>query len=115
MRAKFGRGPTVVSKKGSLKFISRYEYIAIISRVSSKLMKCTSTTDWHFKCINRSETYTLIVSIRGCRYQHAAVCVPTLHAMYVFGGLGASGAIAEMWKYNVDSGRWSKLQVRTTM
>ena len=23
MRAKFGRGPTVVSKKGSLKFISR--------------------------------------------------------------------------------------------
>ena len=24
MRAKFGRGPTVVSKKGSLKFISRY-------------------------------------------------------------------------------------------
>ena len=24
MRAKFGRGPTVVSKKGSFKFISRY-------------------------------------------------------------------------------------------
>ena len=24
MRAKFGRGPTVVSKKGSLKFISRF-------------------------------------------------------------------------------------------
>ena len=29
MRAKFGRGPTVVSKKGSLKFISRY-YILYI-------------------------------------------------------------------------------------
>ena len=27
MRAKFGRDPTVVSKKGSLKFISRYIYI----------------------------------------------------------------------------------------
>ena len=39
--------------------------------------------------------------------------MPTLHAMYVFGGLGAAGAIAEMWKYNVDSSRWSKLQVRT--
>ena len=24
MRAKFGRGPTVVSKKGSIKFISKY-------------------------------------------------------------------------------------------
>ena len=45
------------------------------------------------------------------RYQHAAVCVPTLHAMYVFGGLGTSGAVAEMWKYNLDSSRWSKLQV----
>ena len=29
MRAKFGRGPTVVSKKGSLKFISRYRFIII--------------------------------------------------------------------------------------
>ena len=30
MRAKFGCGPTVVSKKGSLKFISRYIYILYI-------------------------------------------------------------------------------------
>ena len=29
MRAKFGRGPTVVSKKGSLKFISRYAYCLV--------------------------------------------------------------------------------------
>ena len=31
MRAKFGRGPTVVSKKGSLKFISRYNRQSLYS------------------------------------------------------------------------------------
>ena len=31
MRARFGRGPTVVSKKGSLKFISRFAADLLIS------------------------------------------------------------------------------------
>ena len=51
--------------------------------------------------------------MRVCyRYQHAAVCVHILHAMYVFGGLvEGAGAVHDMWKYNLDSRRWSKLEV----
>ena len=46
------------------------------------------------------------------RYYHAAVCIPTLHAILVFGGLSAqSGALREMWSYNLDSSRWRKLEV----
>ena len=32
--------------------------------------------------------------------------------MFVFGGLVESvGAVQELWKYSLDSGRWSQLQV----
>ena len=47
------------------------------------------------------------------RYFHSAVCVPAVHAIYVFGGLLSDTGTAtdELWKFNIDSNRWSQLQV----
>lgn len=47
----------------------------------------------------------------SARYHHAAVCVPALRAMYLYGGLEShTGALDSFWKYNMDSNRWSQLQ-----
>ena len=50
MHAKFGRGPTVVSKKGSLKFISRY----IIKKVINGLVNTHSNSEYSRTPILRS-------------------------------------------------------------
>ena len=47
------------------------------------------------------------------RYFHAAVCVSAVHAMFVYGGISdMEGTMHEMWRYNIDSSRWSKLEVK---
>ena len=52
------------------------------------------------------------------RYFHAAVCVPSLKAMFVFGGLVTDSeqrvnATNEMWKFCLDTERWTRLEVGT--
>lgn len=50
------------------------------------------------------------------RYFHAAVCVPTTRAMYVFGGLiERTGAVKEMWKFSIDHKRWHQLLVSNSL
>lgn len=50
------------------------------------------------------------------RYFHSAVCVPAVRAMFVFGGLvEQAGAIKEMWRYNLDTNRWSKQVVSAVL
>ena len=49
------------------------------------------------------------------RYHHAAVCVPTVRGMFVFGGINGRGiALKELWKFSLDSNRWSRLNVSST-
>ena len=47
------------------------------------------------------------------RYFHAAVCVPRVHAIYVFGGLleDTGTATDELWKFNLDHLKWTQLAV----
>ena len=47
------------------------------------------------------------------RQLHAAECVPALRAMYVYGGMvEGRGSVREMWKFSLDSQRWTLLKVR---
>jgi hypothetical protein len=44
------------------------------------------------------------------RYHHAAVCLPHLRALYIYGGItNRLGADNDVWKYNLDANRWTQL------
>lgn len=53
-----------------------------------------------------------------CRYHHAAVCVPILKTIFVYGGIVQIGrnpdkyqATNEFWKFAIESRKWTKEKV----
>ncbi|XP_023931409.1 multiple epidermal growth factor-like domains protein 8 isoform X3 [Lingula anatina] len=53
------------------------------------------------------------------RWFHSAVCIPTLRAVYVLGGLihsaGVTVASNELWKFTLDTGRWTQIALPATL
>ena len=73
-----------------------------------------------YKCNNKKKTKCNNVEIKVnyfyIRYHHAAVCVPTVRGMFVYGGINSRGiGLKELWKFSLDSNRWSRLNVSDIM
>ena len=84
MRAKFGRGPTVVSKKGSLKFISRYLIIIYDGCTTSVRTLLGTTESFEVKlCLHQGSALSplLFITVMDVISQEVGRGPPGPHAM----------------------------------